>query len=103
MSSIHTDFNFQFEYLVDTLEGIRDFLKVNKEFLSEDKEDLFSDIRLRYFQGIFEIFWGDSSFDTDHRGSWGCGTITPYLTRLELEELLNSLYLEVEEIECLIV
>jgi hypothetical protein len=34
------------------------------------------DVRLQvYLDGQWAVRWGDSQYDWDHRGSWGCGTI----------------------------
>jgi len=35
------------------------------------------DIRLRVFNGCWSILVGDSSYDLDHRGVWGSGSISP--------------------------
>ena len=34
------------------------------------------DVRLRYHDGQFSLLSGDSSYDQDHHGHWGCSSVT---------------------------
>ncbi len=38
-------------------------------------DDGYLDVRLRVFEGDWEVKFGDSQYDTDHRGSWGYASI----------------------------
>lgn len=38
----------------------------------------FVDIRLQLVDGTYYIHFGDSQYDTDHRGSWGYGEVNTH-------------------------
>lgn len=43
----------------------------------ENTEDRYCDIRLQYFEDRATLHTGDPCYDLDHRGHWGCSSITP--------------------------
>jgi 3',5'-cyclic AMP phosphodiesterase CpdA len=48
------------------------------------------DARLRVHDGNWEVLWGDSSMDTDHRGYWGYGSLCYDIEPEDLtQEMLN--------------
>jgi hypothetical protein len=66
-------------------------------------DEIFVDVRLRIFEGDWEILWGDVDSDTDHRGSWGYGSLslssdTGRLAQDLLEDLVEK---EIEELEAM--
>ena len=38
-----------------------------------DDEDEYCDLRVQYYENNVCFYWGDPSFDTDHRGIWAHG------------------------------
>lgn len=64
-------------------------------YLFEDTDEPL-DVRLRVFNGSWEVLSGDSQSDTDHRGLWSSGSITAEMTDEQLELLALDL---VEELE----
>lgn len=54
--------------LTQELKSIQDFVKNNN-----DEEWI--DLRLRFFENEYSLLWGDPSMDTDHRGFWGFSSI----------------------------
>lgn len=55
------------------------------------------DVRLRYYEGYFELLWGDVSFDTDHRGVCGASSVTLDMEEAELEGVADDLIEQVED------
>jgi hypothetical protein len=60
-------------------------------------EENFLEVRLRYFEENWEIYFGDISFDTDHRGYWGYSYLTPFTTPVGIEMILDEMFMEVED------
>ena len=58
----------------------------------EEGEEPFIDVRLRVFDGGWEVLHGDSQYDTDHRGKWGYGAISE---SSEAREVARELLTEV--------
>jgi len=59
----------------------------------EEGEEPFIDVRLRVFNGGWEVLHGDSQYDTDHRGLWGYSSISESSEALEVaRELLDDLF-----------
>lgn len=59
----------------------------------EEGEEPFIDVRLRIFDGSWEVLHGDSQYDTDHRGLWGYSSISESSEALEVaRELLDDLF-----------
>lgn len=58
----------------------------------KDQDVPWVDVRLQvYDDGDWAIRWGDPSYDQDHRGHWGCGSLSPRTNCRELaQELLDS-------------
>lgn len=50
-----------------------------------------TDVRLRYFEGDWEIKTGDSQYDTDHRGFWGASSVCEDAENLELQDIAVDL------------
>jgi hypothetical protein len=48
------------------------------------------DIRLQVVDGGWCVHLGDAQYDTDHRGLWGSGSLTPTTNCLELARDLIS-------------
>jgi len=44
------------------------------------------EVRLQLFDGSYQVWTGDSSYDTDHRGYWGSGSIVFDRTLLHNED-----------------
>lgn len=77
----------------DVLESEYDFYYNLFDF-GEDASDI--DVRLRVFNGHWEVLTGDSQYDTDHRGTWAYGSFTPGMDSDALELLAIDL---VEQLE----
>ena len=59
----------------------------------EEGEEPFLDVRLRVFDGGWEVLHGDSQYDTDHRGLWGYSSISESSEDMEVaRELLDDLF-----------
>lgn len=58
----------------------------------EEGEEPFLDVRLRIFDGSWEVLHGDSQYDPDHRGKWGYGAISE---SSEAREVARELLTEV--------
>ena len=59
------------------------------DFEELDEEEI--EVRLQLCDGSYNLLTGDPSYDTDHRGYWGCGSITPNMTMRECLELAGDL------------
>ena len=35
-----------------------------------------TDVRLQYMDGAYALHTGEACYDTDHRGYWGCGSVS---------------------------
>ncbi len=58
----------------------------------EEGEEPCLDVRLRVFNGEWQILHSDSSYDTDHRGLWGYASISESSEDMEVaRELLTDL------------
>ena len=58
----------------------------------EEGEEPFLDVRLRVFDGGWEVLHGDSQYDTDHRGVWAYSSISESSEAMEVaRELLQNL------------
>lgn len=80
LEGFNTEMLSTFNYMVDTL----------------DEEALESlEVRLRLYKGQFDLYYGDPSYDTDHRGSWSSCSITSEDTLETCNELLIGMYKEV--------
>jgi len=95
MNKIEQDYDRDYYFLLLYLQDLVEWLN---SLSREDLVDIyFLPVRLRYFECTFELLWGDSSFDVDHRGIWASGTINPEATFEELKEILKEMYREIEE------
>ena len=80
-----------------TLEEVKAELERIIAFTNFDdlgQDDGYLDVRLRVFEGAWEVKFGDSQYDTDHRGDWGYSSICE---DSDLEEVAQELISEVEE------
>ena len=64
---------------------------INFDDLGQD-DDGYIDVRLRVFEGNWEVKHGDSQYDTDHRGDWSYSSICE---DSDLEEIAQELIDEV--------
>ena len=64
---------------------------MNFDDLGQD-DDGYIDVRLRVFEGNWEVKYGDSQYDTDHRGWWAYSAICE---DSDLEEVAQELIDEV--------
>lgn len=49
--------------------------KVEDDMIDEGCDEPTIDCRLQYHDGLFYFHTGDSSYDQDHRGAWGCSCV----------------------------
>ena len=78
-----------------TLEEVKAELERIIAFTNFDdlgQDDGYIDVRLRVFEGDWEVKFGDSQYDTDHRGDWGYSAICE---DSDLEEIAQELIDEV--------
>jgi hypothetical protein len=61
----------------------------------EDVKDV--DVRLRVHNGSWQVLWGDSSYDTDHRGYWGASSISDSDADRDLYSTAKDLISQVED------
>lgn len=64
---------------------------------SDNPDDEYLDVRLRYFQGEFYVYCGSSDYDCDHRGFWGAGMVGRKDTLKTCRELAYDLLEQVLE------
>jgi len=62
-----------------------------------DCDEPYIDVRLRYHDGSFSLLTGDSSYDQDHRGFWGCSVVGADLTTDEARSVADDLIEQVED------
>lgn len=63
----------------------------------EDNQDGGVEVRIRFFDGDVDFYWGDSQFDTDHRGVWASGYVSTDLDTKGLDELAEQMIDELED------
>lgn len=76
--------------LVTELKSIQEFVKTNN-----DAEWI--DLRLRFFENVYSLLWGDPSMDTDHRGFWGFASIHIDSDLDELTMVIEDMVREIED------
>lgn len=64
--------------LAQNLTGVSD--NVTPDMIEPGCDEPSIDVRLRYHDGTYSLFAGDSSYDTDHRGCWGSASVGANLT-----------------------
>ena len=79
--------------LANWLIDVSAFIEPGSE--SEWDEDNSIDVRLRYFDGSFYAYSGDSSYDQDHRGHWGCSSVSANLEHDEALGIAEDLFEQV--------
>lgn len=57
------------------------------------------DVRLQLIGGSYELHYGDASYDTDHRGSWGAGTVDRDATDDDLATIADDMIREAQDDE----
>ncbi len=83
--------------LADSIWEHGQFLKrsFDRSTLTDDPtdSDAFAGVecRLQVHNGNWQLHTGDSSYDQDHRGAWGCGSIPWGCTRKESREIAREL------------
>lgn len=82
-------------YLPDVNELAADIHDFVTELNSIGESD--GDVRLRLFDGAYEILTGDAQYDTDHRGAWGSGSISASATMEDCVSLANDLINEAQD------
>jgi len=66
------------------------------EDIADDDGSPGIDVRLQVMDdGSYEHHSGDASYDTDHRGFWGCGTVAPEDDDVALTALAREIVAEV--------
>ena len=81
--------------IVQIIRDIRDDLDFPEETKEEER---YCDIRLQvYPDGQWALRSGDSSYDQDHNGFWGCSSITDKTTVKTIRETVSDLIEQVEE------
>jgi len=66
-----------------------------QDMLDEEIEE--TDVRLRWFDGGWNVYHGDSSYDQDHRGFWGASSVRYDDSYEDLESLARELIDQVVE------
>lgn len=67
------------------------------ETIEDEEGERSMDVRLQVVDGSWTLNTGDASYDTDHRGYWGSGSITPDMSPEAARELADSLICEAAE------
>ena len=60
--------------------------------ISDDDDEAFLDLRLRYFEGNWELKIGDPQYDTDHRGLWAYDSVDADSAQSAVETTKNLLW-----------
>ena len=55
------------------------------------------DVRLRYHNGDWSLLTGDASYDQDHRGYWGCSSVSSETTADDARQIAEQLVEDVLE------
>ncbi len=91
--AFHAEVNPFLDAIASQLEVIRTSIPFMDLEPEEEGEEPFIDVRLRVFDGGWEVLHGDSQYDTDHRGLWGYSSISESSEALEVaRELLDDLF-----------
>lgn len=62
-------------YKMPSKKEVQVALSAIKRDVRPDEEGL--EVRLQVYEnGDWAVRWGDSSYDQDHRGAWGCGILS---------------------------
>jgi len=86
--------------VVAELKAIRDDLASIDPEPDVPAEDDFMDVRLQVLDdGSWMLHTGDASYDTDHHGSWGAGTMTALDTDEELLTLAQDLISQADDMK----
>ena len=86
--------------VVAELKDIRDDMAVTPSEDGIESEDDFMDVRLQVLDdGSWMLHTGDASYDTDHHGSWGAGTMTALDTDEELLTLAQDLISQADDMK----
>lgn len=79
--------------LDDLIDNCLSTLNSIKDMSADDAEgEIYVDIRLQYLEGGLHLYWGDSRYDRDHRGTWAYSSIRLEAQREEVEKVIAELY-----------
>ena len=59
---------------LELISDLTDYIANIHESLTDFEVD-YCDIRIQLVDGDYRFHFGDSQFDSDHRGQWGYGTV----------------------------
>lgn len=79
-----------FPFVVEIVLGLID---IEKD-LDRDTEDVPVRLQVDNENGTWRLWSGDPCYDTDHKGSWGAGTISPEISPADRLELARELWME---------
>lgn len=77
--------------ILNELRQIQNFVKEN------NLEDDWIEVRLRFFEDDYYLYWGDPCFDTDHRGNWSYESFSVDSSYSELRQIAKNLLVKIEE------
>lgn len=63
----------------------------------DDEDDVFCDVRLRWHDDEWYLKTGPSDYDLDHRGYWGCSSVSPNIADDEASSIADDLLDQVLE------
>lgn len=67
--------------------GVEDILRsIHRKYALKDED---TDVRFRMHNGCWQILWGLSDYDQDHRGYWGASSIPSATEGLTQEQALE--------------
>lgn len=79
---------------IDKQALVADLMSIQGMLIEWGLEDI--DVRVQWLDGSYELHWGDSQFDADHRGNWGYSTLSNDLNQSEIVGLAEELIEAVE-------
>lgn len=79
--------------LIKDLKDLRNDAKILDAEIDDDFDGI--EVRLRVHNDEPQLLDGDACYDTDHRGYWGAGNVSPYDSDDDLERTAEQLIEEV--------
>lgn len=85
--------------IASCVEDYRDTLRTyDPADIADEEGNPSGDIRLQvYPSGEWSIHTGSSDYDQDHRGYWGCATVSPTDTYSEIRNIARTLISEAKD------
>ena len=81
--------------IASVIRDIRDNLDFDEE---TEEEERYCDIRLQFWpDGDWAVHSGDSSYDQDHRGFWGCSSVSEDTSDVDIKNIVSNLTEQVME------